>query len=104
MGDKVVKKLVINQKQEEGEKDIELDVDGIFIEIGASPVSEIVAPLNLKMDKNNYILTDKMAGTNVPGCFAAGDTSDSKLKQVVTAAGEGANAAKAAKDFLVDKE
>ena len=104
LGDKTVKKMVINQKQEKGEKDIELNVDGIFIEIGASPVSEIVEPLDLKMDENGYIITDKMSGTNVPGCFAAGDSSDGKLKQVVTAAGEGAIAAKAAKDFLVDKE
>jgi thioredoxin reductase (NADPH) len=76
-----------------------LEVSGVFIEIGSSPIHAVVD--NLHIDNNDYsIITDKEAKTSVPGVFAAGDNTDGKLKQVVTAAGEGAQAAKSAYDYL----
>ncbi len=72
-----------------------LDVDGMFVEIGAEP--NIILPLKLgvKVDEKNYVIVDDELKTNIEGIWAAGDcTINSKeFKQVVTAAGEGARAA-----------
>ncbi len=86
---------------DDGEKveEKELKVDGVFIEIGATPVVDIIEGLGLDVDCG-YIKTDASAKTSVDGCFAAGDISNNNLKQVVTAAGEGAIAAKSAFDYL----
>ena len=50
--------------------------------------------------EKEYIITDKHAKTNIGGIFAAGDITNNNLKQIVTAAGEGAIAAKSAYDYL----
>ncbi len=106
-GDNTVKAIEIEKEiedektsQESIEK-IKLDVDGVFIEIGATPVAEIMQNLKLKMDKDSYIVTDKEAKTNISGVFAAGDNTNNSFKQVVTASAEGAIAAKSAHDFLI---
>ncbi len=80
-------------------KNFFLDIDGIFIEIGSTPATEILSELKIKMEKE-YIITDKHAKTNIGGIFAAGDITNNNLKQIVTAAGEGAIAAKSAYDYL----
>jgi len=99
-GGKVVRQIEIEQLKEEDKKEkIKLDVDGVFIEIGATPALHIIKDLGLKTEES-YIITDKEAKTNVKGVFAAGDTTNNKLKQVITAAAEGAIAAKSAYDFL----
>ncbi len=100
-GDNAVKHLVLEQEQKDGKmKKIKLDVSGVFVVIGATPVVDIVKNLGLKMDKGGYIITDKEGKTNVSGVFAAGDVTDNKLKQVVTASAEGAIAAKSAYEKL----
>ena len=104
MGDKKVQKIKIIHEEKEG-KQVEkiIPVDGVFIEIGATPGQEVVKALNLELDKE-YIVTDKSARTNVEGVFAAGDVTNNKLKQVVTAAAEGAIAAKGAHEWLMGKK
>jgi len=77
----------------------ELDVDGVFVEVGATPAIDVIKDLKIKVDKD-YIVTDKNTKTNVAGVFAAGDITNNKLKQVVTASGEGAISAKEAYDYL----
>jgi thioredoxin reductase (NADPH) len=100
LGEKKVTALEIVQTQKDGaEKKIKIDTDGIFIEIGATPVGDIIRDLGISMDEG-YIITDKQAKTNHRGVFAAGDSTNNHLKQVVTAAAEGAIAAKSAHDFL----
>ena len=100
LGEGVVKKLKIVQEEIEGKKiEKTLDVDGVFIEVGATPAIEVVKSLKLKVD-GNYIIVGKDARTNVEGVFAAGDVTNNLLKQVVTAAGEGAIAAKGVHEFL----
>ena len=79
-----------------------LDVDGVFIEIGATPAVDVVKGLGLEMEKD-YIKTGKDGRTNVEGVFAAGDVTNGPMKQMVTAAGEGSIAAKMAHEFLLDK-
>ena len=99
-GLKIRKSEVGSRKSED--KEIFLDVDGVFIEVGATPAVEVVKNLGLKVEKN-YIVTGRDAKTNVEGVFAAGDVTNNSLKQIVTAAGEGAIAAKMAHEFLMGK-
>lgn len=96
IGKKSVEKLEI---EIEGESK-EIDVSGVFIEVGAIPATSILKKLGVKIDKDNYIEVNESNETNVPGLFAAGDLIKSKLKQVVIAAGQGAMAAKSAHDFI----
>jgi len=75
-----------------GEPELVLPVDGVFIFVGVHPVSELGRAL-LDTDEIGYIKTDHDGRTSVPGLFAAGDVTDSELKQVITAAAKGASAA-----------
>ena len=52
--------------------------------------------------ENNYILTDEDMKTNIPGVFAAGDVRKKSLRQVVTAASDGAIAATQVEKYLAD--
>jgi thioredoxin reductase (NADPH) len=74
------------------EEDEFLPVDGVFIFVGVNPVNALVTDL-LDLDENGYIKIDHDGRTSWPGMFAAGDVTDSELKQVVTAAAKGASAA-----------
>jgi thioredoxin reductase (NADPH) len=76
-----------------------LPIDGIFIFIGHSPNTQLFKD-QLEMDENNYLVTDNMMRTNVPGVFAAGEAADPHYRQVVTSAGMGAAAAIQAGHFL----
>ena len=101
----IIKKINGREKVESIEidkdgKKLNLDVEGIFIEIGATPLTSIIKKLNIKTDKDNYVLVNEDMETNIKGVFAAGDAIKSKLKQVVVAASQGAIAAKSAYDYL----
>lgn len=101
IGDKKVKGIKILKEEKEGKKEkIDLNVDGVFIEAGATPAVEVVRELGLEFE-GNYIVSDKGARTNVKGVFVAGDVSNNEMKQMVTAAAEGAIAAKSAHEFLL---
>lgn len=100
IGDKKVSALEISHTKKDTEEEIKLELDGVFIEIGAMPVMEMIKSLKIKTDKDGYIITDKSTKTNQKGIFAAGDNTNSTLKQVVVASAEGAIAAKATRDFL----
>jgi len=73
-----------------------LELDGLFIEIGSIPNNELAKKIGVKVVDNGYIDTDDYRRTNVPGIYAAGDIIDSPLKQAITAAGQGAEAAASA--------
>lgn len=75
-----------------GEPEITLPVDGVFIFVGIHPVSELARDL-CDLNESGYIAADHDGRTSVPGLFAAGDVTDSELKQVITAAAKGASAA-----------
>ena len=66
-----------------------LDVQGVFIEIGFKPNEELSNELGLKTEKD-YIIAGEEQETNIKGIYAAGDTTNNHLKQVITAAAEGA--------------
>lgn len=77
-------------KVESQGKERELAVEGIFVEIGSVPNSEMAAIAG----KNSYgeIIVDHLNQTDVPGLFAAGDVTNVPEKQIIVAAGEGAKA------------
>jgi thioredoxin reductase (NADPH) len=70
-----------------------MKMDGIFIEIGSVPEVNYISQLKVKITDKGYIITDKNQQTNIPGFYAAGDITESNLKQIVTAASQGAVAA-----------
>lgn len=98
-----VTKLIGNEKLEAVELDgKKINLDGLFVEIGSVPSTELAEQLGVKK-KNNYIIVDKKQKTNVEGVFCVGDATDNVLKQIVTACGEGAVAAYSVYKELVEK-
>jgi len=75
-----------------GEPDELLELQGVFEFIGVHPNSELVARL-AELADGGWVKVDATMMTSVPGLWAAGDVTDTPLKQVVTAAGQGATAA-----------
>lgn len=81
-----------------------LQVDGVFVEIGSVPNSEIVKGL-AELDKWGQIIIDsKHASTSHPGIFAAGDITDDPYKQNNISAGDAVKAALAAYSYLLKRE
>ncbi len=77
----------------------ELPVDGVFIAVGNLPNSEIYKDL-LATDDSGYIIADETGTTNIPGIFAAGDVRTKQLRQVISAASDGANAVMSVERYL----
>ena len=91
-------KVVTGMKVKKNGKDVLLPVQGVFVEIGSVPNSQIVD----FVEKNRWdeIMVNCKCETNVPGLFAAGDVTDVPEKQIVVAAGEGCKAALSAFRYL----
>jgi thioredoxin reductase (NADPH) len=80
----------------------EIPVAGVFIAIGQEPETTPLAGI-VDMDEAGYILADCAMRTSVPGVFAAGDIVQKSLRQVITAAADGAVAAASAQAYLIEK-
>jgi alkyl hydroperoxide reductase subunit F len=100
LGDEVVDRLVIREVAT-GKTRV-LKVDGVFIEVGYSPNSDLVLDL-ARTNRRGEVVVDEWGDTGVRGVFAAGDVTANKEKQIVIAAGEGAKAALAAFDYLISQ-
>ncbi len=96
-GDGIVEKITIRNKKTGEEKD--LKIDGVFIFVGTQPISDFVKDV-IKTDDEGYIITDEFMMTSMEGVFAAGDVRKKFLRQVITAAAEGAIAATAAEKYI----
>lgn len=81
----------------EGERS--LPVDGVFISIGRDPVTDLFRG-QLELDPHGYIVADESTRTSLPGVFAAGDVRTKALRQIVTAASDGAVAAHYAEEYI----
>lgn len=107
-GDNLVSSMEIEQVEWQGNnlkgtgKKKEIKIQGTIVEIGMIPSSDLVKELGIKLDKG-FIIADKEMKTNIPGVFAAGDLRDTPLRQIVTAAGDGAIAAASAYEYLKSK-
>ncbi|MFA5255985.1 MAG: FAD-dependent oxidoreductase, partial [Candidatus Omnitrophota bacterium] len=76
-----------------------IKADGVFVLIGLSPNSGIFKGL-LDLDEKGYIRSGEDMSTSVNGIFACGDVRKKPLRQIVTAAGEGATAAVSAEQYV----
>ena len=77
----------------------ERSTDGVFIAVGISPNSSL-ADGRLQRDENGYICAGEDTETSVPGIFAAGDVRTKELRQIITAAADGACAVASAERYL----
>ena len=80
----------------------ELEADGCFIAVGITPNSEL-AVSQLKMDKGGYIEAGEDGVTSIPGVFAAGDVRTKQLRQIITAAADGANCITSIQNYLIHR-
>lgn len=97
MGEEQVTGLKIkNVRQDETEV---LAVEGVFVAVGILPNTKLLQSL-AELDENGYICAGEDCGTSVSGIFAAGDIRTKALRQVVTAAADGANAITAVQRYL----
>ena len=87
--------MVINAVQEK-------EIDGIFIAVGIHPNTAFVEGL-LEMDEKGYIKAGEDGKTSVDGIFAAGDVRTKKLRQIITAVSDGANAVTSVQEYLLSK-
>ena len=78
----------------------ELSVDGLFVSVGRNP--ETVLFSQVDRDEAGYIVADESTKTSIPGVFAAGDLRTKPMRQIITAAADGAVAAQAAEQYLVE--
>ena len=79
-----------------------LGVSGVFIEVGLEPPIEFLRKLGLKLTSEGYVEVKPDQSTNIAGLFAAGDITNAcnNFKQIITAAAQGAIAAKSAYEYL----
>lgn len=80
-----------------------LPVEGVFVLVGTDPNTEFVHGA-VVTDEQGYILTNEEMQTNVPGVFAAGDCRRKSLRQLITAAADGAIAAVSAEKYIESLE
>jgi thioredoxin reductase (NADPH) len=91
-GDKKLSKITLADGRQ-------LEVDGAFMAIGSVPQTALLEGLVAK-DAQGYVCADENGATGRPGLFVAGDVRTKKLRQVVTAAADGACAATSAAEYL----
>ena len=97
LGDNMVEGLILTNKKTG--KDFRLDVAGVFIAVGQIPKNEIFADV-VKLDADGFILAAEDCITSRPGIFAAGDCRTKEVRQLTTAAADGAVAALAACRYI----
>lgn len=101
VGDELVEKVVIKNLKT-GELS-EKEVNGVFFFVGTVPKTKFLEG-KIELDERGYIPTTELMETNVPGVYAVGDARVKYLRQVITAAADGAIAAVAAEKYLAEME
>jgi len=84
-------------------EETDLECDGIFVSIGRSPATDLVKG-QLELDDGGYVVADESTRTNLPGVFAVGDIRTKALRQIITAAADGAIAAHFADEYLAESQ
>ncbi len=98
-GDSMLSHIRIREKAKA--EAINIPVKGVFIAIGLKPNSSIVSHL-VKLNEKGEIIVNPDCSTSYPGIFAAGDVTDAFGKRIIIASGEGAKAALAARQYILD--
>lgn len=80
-------------------KSSEMPMDGVFVFIGHDPNTSFLKGF-VELDEKGYVKTDEHLKTSVPGVFAAGEIRSGAIKQLVSACGEGCEAALAAQEYV----
>ena len=97
-GEKLVEKAVLfNNKTGEVK---ELPIDGVFVQVGEIPNSQLAKEAGVEVDSGGYIIVDHRQRTNISGVYAAGDVTNHPVKQVGTAVGQGITAALEAYGYI----
>ena len=89
----------ITLKQTKTAEKYQLDVDGVFIAVGTVPDTGFVKEL-VDLDEHGYIKAGEDGRTGVSGIYAAGDIRTKELRQIITAAADGANCVNSAQQDL----
>lgn len=89
----------VTAKNKETGVEQQIETDGVFVAIGQMPGNHIFLPL-VELNAKGYILASEEGTTKTPGIFAAGDCRQKNLRQLATAASDGANAAVAAMNYI----
>ena len=97
-GEEQVEALLIQNKNTK--KAQKLSVSGVFVAVGNVPDSKAFEGV-VKLDEKGYIVAEEDGITSVPGIFAAGDIRTKKLRQIVTAAADGACAVNSAEQYII---
>lgn len=79
----------------------QIKVEGVFVAVGIEPESGLVAEI-AGLDQNGYVIADETGKTDVPGLFVAGDVRTKSLRQIITAAADGANAVTSVEQYLLE--
>jgi len=98
-GEKKVEKVILFNTQTQ--ETTSMSVDGVVIAIGYEPAVELAKKTGVALTPAGYIQHDARHRTNIPGIYSAGDV-EGEYKQIVTAAGQGAAAAMAIFEDLID--
>ena len=98
VGKDAVEKLILSNKKT-GDKS-ELPVNGVFMAVGIVPNVSNIKGLP-KQDEGGYLIAGEDCVTSIPGIYAAGDVRTKQLRQVITAAADGANAITSIEKYLV---
>lgn len=98
-GDFKVKSVTLQDVVSKEEK--KLEVDGCFIAVGIIPNSELVQG-KMDLDAGGYVEAGEDGVTSVPGVFAAGDVRTKQLRQIITAASDGANCITSVQNYLLE--
>lgn len=96
--DEKIKGVVLKNKDGSTQ---EISLDGLFVSIGRNPATELFRD-QLELDSSGYIVADESTKTNLPGVFVAGDVRTKAVRQIVTAAADGAVAAHFAEEFIAN--
>ncbi|MCL1889497.1 MAG: FAD-dependent oxidoreductase [Desulfovibrionaceae bacterium] len=102
LGEENLRGLTLRSTLASERQSCDLPVDGLFVFVGQTPAADFF-PAGLQVDEAGFIITDTEMCSNLPGIFAAGDIRSKRCRQVVTAAGDGASAARSAYLFLEEK-
>ena len=105
VGDKNVSgvKLKASGMVDEAKDERVLDIDGVFVAVGKKPQTERFLGL-VELDDNGYVIASENCETSCHGIYTAGDCRTKTVRQLVTAAGDGAVATAGVLDFLASKK